>query len=50
MRQEFNKTSTLSTINFGKNHFGKSNKNKIFSGISDYNGVCLEHFQRMEHK
>ena len=43
--------STLSTNNFGNNHFGQKSRNKIFLEFSgDYNGVCLKNFQRIEQK
>ena len=43
--------STLSTNNFGKNHFGqKYQKQNVLRIFRDYNGVCLKNFQRIEQK
>ena len=37
--------STLSTNNFGSNHFGQKYQNEI---LEDYTGVCLKNFQRTD--
>ena len=51
MRLHVNDTLTLSTNNFGNNHFGKSSENKIFLDIlEDYNSVCSKNFQQMQQK
>ena len=42
--------STLSTINFGNNHFAQKYQNQIILKFLDYNGVCLKNFQQIEHK
>ena len=44
-------TSTLSTNNFGNNHFGQKYQKKFFlEFLGEYNGVCLKNFQRIEQK
>ena len=40
--------STLSTNNFGNNHFGQKYKKQ--KKLEVYNGVCLKNFQWIEQK
>ena len=42
--------STLSTNKFGNIHFGQKYQKKIFFEFSDYNGVCLKIFERINQK
>ena len=43
--------STLSSNNFGNNHFGqKYQKHYILKKLEDYSGICLKTFQRIEQK